>query len=132
MRDREREREALAVGLGSGARAVCIELVAMTQAVAPDRSSFQTMHDSMRFTCDTPHFYNYSLPGTECFTDLSVAVSASLPPHSGPSSDFACAQCKIMVQSIGDIVVDYMWQQWDAHYMFGMLPSVVCRMIGKC
>lgn len=92
---------------------VCTELVHLTAAAAPEVSTWQGFRETMERACHTIHFSKFKVPGTRCVTDYSTA-------------------CRILMQSLGDLLVDFMWREWDSAYFFGMLPDRVCTLAGRC
>mmetsp|Transcript_10185 Transcript_10185/g.32190 ORF Transcript_10185/g.32190 Transcript_10185/m.32190 type:complete len:240 (+) Transcript_10185:22-741(+) len=92
---------------------VCTEVVALTQGVMPDKSTYQSLKEAMHGTCDTVHFTRFTYPPFDCHTDLSPA-------------------CKILVQSMTEAILDAMWALWDKYYFYGMLPNAVCQVIKRC
>lgn len=105
--------------------------------------------ESMHGACDTIHFKKYTVPGTGCSTDLVPAVRGgarepalshahTLSPPNAPtpvparSAASPAAQCKNLVQSMSEAILDAMWALWRPHYFRGELPNTVCQVIKRC
>lgn len=41
-------------------------------------------------------------------------------------------QCRVLLHTMGDFLVDMIWEEWDEHYFHGMLPDVVCARAQRC
>eukprot|EP00941_MAST-03F_sp_MAST-3F-sp1_P002862 g2862.t1 len=92
---------------------ICTEMMHLTEASAPPIATWQGFRETMERVCETVHFRKFKFPGTRCVTDYSIA-------------------CRILTQSMGDMLVDVMWREWDSSYFFGLLPDKACTLTGRC
>ena len=44
----------------------------------------------------------------------------------------APVQCRVLLHTMGDFLVDMIWEEWDEHYYHGMLTDVVCSRAQRC
>ena len=94
---------------------VCMDLVHLTMSAAPDQASYQALQFAMSDACYSPHFKQWTAPGTKCNRNYKDA-------------------CKLLLGTIQDDLVDYMWELWDTKdgYWNGGLPNKVCQRVKKC
>jgi hypothetical protein len=93
---------------------VCTEMVALAVSAMPDVTSYNGLSESLRQSCSAVAIRNFGrVSETYCRIDVSAA-------------------CKIMFYSMGSTIADAIWDHWDEYAVFGGLPDVVCREIGKC
>lgn len=94
---------------------ICVDLVHLTMSQAPDKASYQSLQFAMQDGCYSQHFKKWTYPGTKCVRDYKDA-------------------CKSLVGTIGDDLVDTMWELWDTKdgYWNGYLPNRVCQRLFKC
>ena len=94
---------------------VCVDLVHLTMAQAPDKASYQALQFAMQDGCYSNHFKKWRFPGTKCERNYKDA-------------------CKSIIGTIGDDLIDTMWELWDTKdgYWNGGLPHKVCEKLYKC
>jgi hypothetical protein len=94
---------------------LCMDLVHLTMALAPDKASYQALQYAMADACYSPHFTKWTMPGTKCIRNYKDA-------------------CRALLGTIGDDLADYAWELWDTKegYWNGALPNRVCQRVKKC
>eukprot|EP00944_MAST-04C_sp_MAST-4C-sp1_P011368 g11368.t1 len=94
---------------------ICMDLVHLTMASAPDKASYQSLQFAMQDACYSNHFKKWTFPGTKCTRNYKDA-------------------CKTVMGTMGDDLIDTMWQLWDTQdgYWNGWLPNKVCQKLFKC
>lgn len=93
---------------------VCTELVHLTVSTLRDNFKYQSILETMPFVCNSMHLRNFSSPASpRCREDYNTP-------------------CRILIESRATRLANYIWDNWEKHYLAGRLPLWACREVQYC